>query len=107
MIYTPNIPHLPYISPLGEQVDNPMNVDVDLLSWVLELEYMSKLGISYIDQKSSWFCMADSSKFTEEMINFLTVHTYDPDLQITHPEHKKLDSLKLFDFNLQELKSLK
>ena len=50
--------------------------------------------------------MADFSKFTEEMINFLTVHTYDPGLQITHPEHKKLDSLKLFDFIPQELKSL-
>ena len=107
MIYTPNIPPLPYISPLGEQVHNPMNVDVDLVTWALQLEYMSKLGISYNDQKSSWFCMADSSKFTEEeTINCLTVHTYDPDLQIAHPEYKKLDLLKLFDFIPQELKSL-
>ncbi|CAJ0767406.1 23670_t:CDS:2, partial [Entrophospora sp. SA101] len=60
-------------------------------SWALKFEYMSKLGISYIYQKSSWFCIADSSKFTEEeTINFLTAHSYDPDFQITHPEHKKL-----------------
>jgi hypothetical protein len=107
MIYTPNILPLPYISPLGEQVHNPTNIDVDLVSWALQLEYMSKLGISYINQKSSWFCMADSSKFTEEeTINFLTLHTYDPDFQITHPENKKLNLLKLFDFIPQELKSL-
>ncbi|CAJ0907073.1 12049_t:CDS:1 [Entrophospora sp. SA101] len=84
-----------------------MNVDVDLVSWALKFEYMSKLGISYIYQKSSWFCIADSSKFTEEeTINFLTAHSYDPDFQITHPEHKKLKLLKLFDFIPQELKSL-
>nr|CAG8435138.1 12378_t:CDS:2 [Entrophospora candida] len=83
-----------------------MNVDIDLVSWALQFEYMSKLGISYIYQKSSWFCIADSSKFTEETINFLTVHSYDPDFQITHPEHKKLKLLKLFDFIPQELKSL-
>jgi hypothetical protein len=107
MIYTPNILPLPYISSLGEQVHNPMNVDVDLVSWALQFEYMSKLGISYINQKSSWFCMADSSKFTEEeTINFLTVHSYDPDFQTTQPEHKKLNLLKLFDFTPQELKSL-
>ena len=107
MIYTPNVLPLPYISPLDEQVHNPMNVDVDLVSWALQFEYMSKLGISYIYQKSSWFCIADSSKFTEEeTINFLTVHSYDPDFQITHPEHKKLKLLKLFDFIPQELKSL-
>ncbi|CAJ0765791.1 11115_t:CDS:2, partial [Entrophospora sp. SA101] len=76
-------------------------------SWALKFEYMSKLGISYIYQKSSWFCIADSSKFTEEeTINFLTAHSYDPDFQITHPEHKKLKLLKLFDFIPQELKSL-
>jgi hypothetical protein len=107
MIYTPNILPIPYMSPLGEQIHNPMNVDVDLVSWALQFEYMSKLGISYINQKSSWFCMADSSKFTEEeTINFLTVHSYDPDFQTAHPEHKKLKLLKLFDFTPQELKSL-
>nr|CAG8598849.1 15091_t:CDS:2 [Entrophospora candida] len=77
MIYTPNILSLPYISPLDEQL------------------YLPKVII------------ADSSKFTEEeTINFLTAHIYDPDFQITHPEHKKLKLLKLFDFIPQGLKSL-
>ncbi|CAJ0766251.1 24524_t:CDS:2, partial [Entrophospora sp. SA101] len=69
-----------------------MGYTYEVVSWALQFEYMSKLEISYIYQKSSWLCIADSSKFTEETINFLTAHSYDPDFQITHPEHKKLNN---------------
>ncbi|CAH1766028.1 1137_t:CDS:2 [Entrophospora sp. SA101] len=81
------------VETLKMKVHDPTNIDVDLVSWALQLEYMSKLGIN---QKSSWFCMADSSKFTEEeTINFLTLHTYDPDFQIIHPENKKFKFIKI------------
>jgi len=107
MIHVPKISPIPYFSNINEPVHNPLNVDVDLLSWVLTSDYISLFGVSYVERKSSWFCVSDSSNLTEDsLIDHLTVHSYESDLHINHTETRKMDTVKLVDFIPQELKSL-
>ena len=107
MIHTPDIPPIPFISTLGEPIHNPLNVDADLLRWALKFDYISRLGISYTEKKSTWFCISNNVNLNEdELINNLTVHSYEPEFQEAHPEKRKMDSVKLVDFVPQELKSL-
>jgi len=87
--------------------ENLLNVDTDLLSWVLRIDHMSSLRVSYIEKKSTWFCVSNNTNLNEEtLINHLTVHSYDPDLQEAHPEKKRMRYTKLINFIPQELKSL-
>ena len=102
MISTPSVPSIPFLSPLFEPVHNPLNVDTDLLSWVLRIDHMSSLGVSYIEKKSTWFCVSNNTNLNEEtLINHLTVHSYDPDLQEAHPEKKRMRYTKLINFILK------
>ena len=68
MIHTPKISPIPYFSNMNEPLHNPLNIDVDLLSWVLTNDYISSFGISYTERKSSWFCISDSSNLTEDSL---------------------------------------
>ncbi|CAJ0829403.1 8614_t:CDS:2, partial [Entrophospora sp. SA101] len=107
MIHAPKISPIPYFSNMNEPLHNPLNIDVDLLSWVLTNDYISLFGISYVERKSSWFCISDSSNLTEDsLIDHLTIHNYESDLHINHIETRKMDTVKLVDFIPQELKSL-
>jgi hypothetical protein len=95
------------LTALGEPIHNPLNVDADLLRWALKFDYISRLGISYTEKKSTWFCISNNVNLNEdELINNLTVHSYEPEFQEAHPEKRKMDSVKLVDFVPQELKSL-
>ena len=112
MIHTPKVTPIPYSTLFfgdGDMhtIHNPNNVDAELLKWALKYDYISRFGISYTEQSSRWFCIPDSSKLPEsELINLLTVHTYDVDLQNNLDEHRKMDTVKLVDFVSQDLKSL-
>jgi len=112
MIHAPKVPPIPYSSSFfGDDdihtIHNPNNVDAELLNWALKYDYISRFGVSYTEQSSKWFCIPDSSKLPEsELINLLTVHTYDLDLQSNLGENRKMDNVKLIDFVPQDLKSL-
>ena len=112
MIHTPKLFPIPYLSSFFDDDDihtihNPNNVDAELLNWALKYDYILRFGISYTEQSSKWFCIPDSSRLPEsELINLLTVHTYDIDLQSNLHENRKMDTVKLVDFVPQDLKSL-
>ena len=69
--------HLLKLSSSGFEVHNPNLVDSNSLIYYLHNTYMNKFGISYMNRKSFWSVPEMTLLPEKELINTLSIHSYD------------------------------
>ena len=100
---SPNIAPIPLFSN-NHSVYNPNDVEASIIKEVLVNQYMVTFNISYNTRKSTWNHLPDVSTLSEaELIETLTIHSYDADISEKHI--RNFCSTKLIDFIPTDLKN--
>ena len=104
LINTSNIAPIPFFSNNNYGVHNPNGVEASIIKKVLVNKYMTTFNTSYNKRKDFWNQLPDISTLSEaELIESLTIHSYDAD--ISEKYIRSFDSTKLIDFIPMNLKN--
>lgn len=99
-----NIAPVPFFSNNNHSVHNPNGIEASLIKRTLINQYMMTFNVSYNTRKSTWNQLPDVSTIGEaELIESLTIHSYDADLSEKHI--RNFSSTKLIDFIPSNLKN--
>jgi hypothetical protein len=99
-----NIAPIPFFSSSNYSVHNPNSIEAFIIKEVLVNQYMVTFNVSYNTRKSTWSQLPDILTLSEaELIESLTIHSYDAD--ITEKHIRNFNSTKLIDFIPTNLKN--
>ena len=104
LINTSDTVPIPFFSNNNHGIHNPNGVEASRIKEVLINRYMTTFNVSYNARKNTWNKLPDISTLGEvDLIEYLTIHSYDAD--ITEKHIRSFDSTKLVDFIPTNLKN--
>jgi len=96
---------IPYFSNSNFPIHNCHGVDASLLKTICKEQFMITLANSYNSVKSSWNLTTNLIDNDTDLIESLTIHSYDAD--ISEKYHRNFSQMKLVDCVELDLKNTK